>query len=153
MSAKTAPYPSNQTDAVAVAVPQESYQAAPTPPSSVAASQQYSTTDATSRSYATASPPVHTVTHGTPAVAYGKQYIPVDSRKPVVLTYCPKCSKENVQTRTHDKSNSTTALCVVAGVFFFWPLCWLPLCIRPMKQTNHYCTACRAKVGRVKPFQ
>ena len=150
-STKTAPYSPTETDAYAVAVPQESYQA-PTTSSSVSASRQYSTNDATA-SYATVPPPVNTISHTTPTVLNAKQYIPVDSRKPVVLTYCPHCRKENIKTRTHDKSNSTTALCVVAGVLIFWPLCWLPLCIRPMKQTNHYCSSCGVKVGRVKPFQ
>mmetsp|Transcript_17648 Transcript_17648/g.42955 ORF Transcript_17648/g.42955 Transcript_17648/m.42955 type:complete len:176 (-) Transcript_17648:2131-2658(-) len=82
-----------------------------------------------------------------------RQYVYIDSRKPVTLTMCPKCTKEHVTTTTRTKPNGVTAICVVAGVFIFWPLCWLPLCIRPMKQTNHYCTCCGAKVGRVKPFQ
>ena len=82
-----------------------------------------------------------------------RQYVYIDSRKPVTLTMCPKCTKEHVTTTTRTKPNGVTAICVVAGVFIFWPLCWLPLCIRPLKQTNHYCTCCGAKVGRVKPFQ
>jgi LITAF-like zinc ribbon domain len=81
------------------------------------------------------------------------KYVFVDSRKPVTLTYCPNCAKEHVMTKTHTKANGTTAICVVAGILIFWPLCWLPLCIRSMKQTNHYCTSCGTKVGRVKPFQ
>ena len=82
-----------------------------------------------------------------------RQYVYIDSRKPVILTMCPQCAKEHVTTTTRTKPNGVTAICVVAGVFIFWPLCWLPLCIRPLKQTNHYCTCCGAKVGRVKPFQ
>lgn len=81
------------------------------------------------------------------------KYVYIDSRKPVTLTMCPSCTKQHVTTSTRTKPNGVTAICVVAGVFIFWPLCWIPLCIRPMKQTNHYCTCCGAKVGRVKPFQ
>jgi hypothetical protein len=88
-----------------------------------------------------------------PSVVKAYQYVFIESREPVVLTYCPKCYEENVTTRTHTKSNGITVLCVVAGVVIFWPLCWLPLCIKPMKQTNHCCTKCGCKVGRVKPFQ
>ncbi|KAG7373270.1 LITAF-like zinc ribbon domain containing protein [Nitzschia inconspicua] len=92
--------------------------------------------------------------HAEPAqMVNGSKYVFVDSRKSVSLTYCPKCYEENIATRTHTKSTGTTALCVLAGVFIFWPLCWVPLCIKSMKQTNHYCTKCGCKVGRVKPFQ
>ena len=81
------------------------------------------------------------------------RYVRIDSRKPVMLTYCPRCAKEHVPTNTRTKVTGTTWVVVVAGLFIFWPLAWLPLVIRPCKQTNHYCNGCGAKVGRVKPFQ
>jgi predicted RNA-binding Zn-ribbon protein involved in translation (DUF1610 family) len=89
----------------------------------------------------------------TYSVVENPRYVDIGSRKPVVLTYCPRCAKEHVTTHTRTKSTGTTWLCVVAGVFIFWPLCWLPLAIRPLKQTNHYCDSCGNKVGRVKPCQ
>ncbi len=82
-----------------------------------------------------------------------QRYVDVGSRKPVMLTYCPTCAKQQISTHTRTKATGTTWVCVLAGVFIFWPLCWLPLVIQPMKQTNHYCNGCGAKVGRVKPFQ
>jgi len=90
---------------------------------------------------------------GTGHYVQNPRYVDIASRVPVVLTYCPKCAQQQVMTHTRTKATGTTWLCVVAGVFIFWPLCWLPLAIRPMKQTNHYCNGCGAKVGRVKPFQ
>jgi len=99
-----------------------------------------------SSNYNTPTPPP------TPMVM-GPQYIPVGSRKPVMVTYCPNCVEKNVQTRTRTKANGTTWLCVGAGFLIFWPLCWVPLCVDDMKQTNHYCTSCGTKIGRVKPFQ
>jgi len=81
-----------------------------------------------------------------------KGYVHLESRHPVVLTYCPKCAKEEVGTRTHTRSTGTTWLCVGVGLFVFWPLCWLPLCINPTRQTDHFCQNCGQKIGRVKPF-
>ena len=87
------------------------------------------------------------------SVIANQRYVYVGSREPVILTYCPACVKQHVGTTTRTKPTGTTWLVVVAGFFIFWPLCWLPLCIRPMKQTNHYCNSCGKKIGRVKPFQ
>jgi predicted RNA-binding Zn-ribbon protein involved in translation (DUF1610 family) len=105
-------------------------------------------------------PPTNTISqppvvqqHHTGALVENPKYIYVGSRRPVLLTYCPQCAKEHVTTRTQTKSTGTTWVCVVVGVFIFWPLCWLPLVIKPMKQTNHYCHSCGTKVGRIKPFQ
>jgi predicted RNA-binding Zn-ribbon protein involved in translation (DUF1610 family) len=79
-------------------------------------------------------------------------YVRIDSRKPVTLSYCPNCAKPHVTTHTLTKANGVTMVCVVAGVVVFWPLFWVPLVAKPMKQTNHYCQNCGVKVGRVKPF-
>ncbi|KAG7373216.1 LITAF-like zinc ribbon domain containing protein [Nitzschia inconspicua] len=159
-SVKTHPYtPPTESDNVQ----QPGAYAVATPIDSVANSRSVrgSSTSRSSVNTATLSqppsPPVvytQSMKHTEPAqMVNDNKYVFVDSRKPVSLTYCPKCYEENIATRTHTKSNGTTALCVVAGVVIFWPLCWLPLCIKSMKQTNHYCTKCGCKVGRVKPFQ
>lgn len=158
-SAKTHPYTSNDSGALPGAY------AVATPVASTTASNQSSAAAMNSprssvNAAATASQPpqqgvipVYKEYPESPHMIDSNKYVFIDSRKPVVLTYCPKCYKEQAVTRTHTKANSTTALCVVAGVIIFWPLCWLPLCIKSMKQTNHYCTKCGCKVGRVKPFQ
>jgi hypothetical protein len=97
-------------------------------------------------------PPVVEQQH-TGASVENPRYIDVGSRKPVVLTYCPQCAKEHVTTTTQTKVTGTTWIFVAAGIIIFWPLCWLPLVVTPMKQTNHYCCSCGTKVGRIKPFQ
>lgn len=89
---------------------------------------------------------------GTRPYALQNRYVCVESRHPVTLTYCPSCAKEQTQTYTRTKANGTTFLCVVAGVIIFWPLAWIPLVMRSAKQTNHHCSNCGVKVGRVKPF-
>ena len=107
-----------------------------------------SPTTANNNSYAAPAAPPTVI----PMVVKPK-YIHIGQRRPVTLTYCPNCVEKNVQTRTKTKANGITWLCVGAGVFIFWPLCWIPLCVDDMKQTNHYCTKCGTKIGRVKPFQ
>jgi predicted RNA-binding Zn-ribbon protein involved in translation (DUF1610 family) len=81
------------------------------------------------------------------------KYVYLETRKPVTLTYCPHCAKQNITTQTRTKVTGTTWACFAAGVLIFWPLCWIPFVVKPMKQTNHYCSNCGVKVGRVKPFQ
>ena len=88
----------------------------------------------------------------SPVAVTNPRYVYLNTRKPVVLTYCPHCAQQNIATRTRTKVTGMTWVCVGAGVFIFWPLCWLPFVIKPMKQTNHYCSSCGVKVGRVKPF-
>jgi predicted RNA-binding Zn-ribbon protein involved in translation (DUF1610 family) len=100
----------------------------------------------------TTQPPVVKHHHTGASVEYPR-YIDVGSRKPVVLTYCPQCAKEHVTTTTRTKVTGTTWICVAVGIIIFWPLFWVPLVARPMKQTNHYCSSCGTKVGRIKPFQ
>ena len=96
-----------------------------------------------------------TATSFSPQVATveNQRYVNVGTRKPVMLTYCPKCNKQHVTTYTRTKATGATWLGVLVGVVVFWPLCWIPLVCKPMKQSNHHCTNCRAKIGRVKPFQ
>jgi hypothetical protein len=80
-------------------------------------------------------------------------YIHVTSREPVMITYCPRCAQQHINTRVRTNATGTTWVCVLVGAFIFWPLCWIPLLVKDCKQTNHYCAGCGAKVGRVKPFQ
>jgi predicted RNA-binding Zn-ribbon protein involved in translation (DUF1610 family) len=94
-----------------------------------------------------------TPSSGVPQVQNGKNYVSVPTRRPVQLTSCPNCAKQHVTTRTRTKATGITWVCVGVGVFVFWPLCWIPLVVDPLKQTNHYCQNCGVKVGRVKPFQ
>jgi predicted RNA-binding Zn-ribbon protein involved in translation (DUF1610 family) len=109
-------------------------------------------------SYNTNNTPRVVVTRpAVPAVAHVEYpyppYVHIDSRNPVTLSYCPNCAKEHVSTHTRTRANGVTMICVVIGVVVFWPLFWVPLVVKPMKQTNHYCKNCGVKVGRVKPFQ
>ena len=78
-------------------------------------------------------------------------YVFIDSRTPVTLNMCPKCRQHNVRTKTHTKPVSGTVLWCCVLSCLFWPLCWLPFCLDSAQQTNHYCSHCGAKVGRVKP--
>ena len=81
------------------------------------------------------------------------KYAMIISRQPVTLSHCPHCSKAKTQTSTVSKATTPTWLCVAAGAVLFLPLCWIPLVVKPMKQTNHFCQECGTKVGRVKPFK
>ena len=103
---------------------------------------------------APAANPVTVVSHSGNENAFvqSPSYVWIGTRKPVILSHCPNCSKAHVATTTRTKITGATWLGVVAGLAIFWPLCWIPLVAKPMKQTNHYCESCNAKVGRVKAF-
>mmetsp|Transcript_49488 Transcript_49488/g.149133 ORF Transcript_49488/g.149133 Transcript_49488/m.149133 type:complete len:80 (-) Transcript_49488:177-416(-) len=66
---------------------------------------------------------------------------------------CPHCNIINARTRitTHPHWKSWIAVGALAVVF--WPLCWIPLVMDEMKQTNHFCASCGAKVGEIGPFE
>jgi hypothetical protein len=91
--------------------------------------------------------------NGGASTVQSPNYLRIDTRKPVTLSYCPNCAKSHVITTPRTKVTGTTWFGVVVGAVIFWPLCWIPLVVKPMKQTNHYCQSCGIKVGRVKPFQ
>eukprot|EP00339_Tiarina_fusa_P029415 CAMPEP_0117050356 /NCGR_PEP_ID=MMETSP0472-20121206/34764_1 /TAXON_ID=693140 ORGANISM="Tiarina fusus, Strain LIS" /NCGR_SAMPLE_ID=MMETSP0472 /ASSEMBLY_ACC=CAM_ASM_000603 /LENGTH=136 /DNA_ID=CAMNT_0004764099 /DNA_START=46 /DNA_END=456 /DNA_ORIENTATION=+ len=74
------------------------------------------------------------------------------SRKPVQLSMCPKCSQAHVRTRTKTYPSALTWVSVVVGAAVFFPLCWIPLVVDPMKQTDHYCQSCGTKIGTIKPL-
>jgi len=72
-------------------------------------------------------------------------------RNPVGLQ-CPHCGRQTV-TVVQDRMGLGTLIAVLALAIFFWPLCWLPLCIPSCKVTYHYCghAECRRRVGETSP--
>ena len=74
------------------------------------------------------------------------------SRSPVVLSYCPHCSKQDITTRTKTTATGATWVAGVAGFVIFAPLVLVPFCVRSMQQTNHHCPNCGVKVGKVPAF-
>jgi LITAF-like zinc ribbon domain len=68
-------------------------------------------------------------------------------RNPVGLQ-CPWCHRQTI-TMVQDRMSLTTLVSIVLLAIFFWPLCWLPLCIPACKTTHHYCGhfECRRRVG------
>jgi hypothetical protein len=73
-------------------------------------------------------------------------------RTPMMIATCPHCRQESrTQVRTYPSCATWTA---AGGLFLiFWPLCWLPLVVDQMKQTDHYCVLCGGLVCEVKAFQ
>jgi len=76
----------------------------------------------------------------------------VFGRVPVVLPICPKC-KSNSKTKTITRPSLVTWALVVVGGVTFWPFCWVPLVVDPMKHTKHYCQKCNQLVGEVEPLK
>ena len=74
-------------------------------------------------------------------------------RDPVMLTYCPRCTKQNITTRTKDKATSATWVGALVGFVVFWPLAIVPFCVKGMKETEHHCPNCGEKVGKVEAFK
>jgi hypothetical protein len=77
----------------------------------------------------------------------------INSRKPVLLTLCPKCSQHQVRTTTRTYPSVLTWVLVGVTAAVFWPICWLPLVSDSCKQTDHYCQHCGEKVGRIKALE
>ena len=76
----------------------------------------------------------------------------MESRNPMVLPSCPVCQQPS---RTRIRTYPSWSTWLGAGITFivFWPLCWVPLVVDTMKQTDHYCVLCGALVGRVRAYQ
>jgi hypothetical protein len=74
----------------------------------------------------------------------------IKSRKPVQLTMCPKCDRNQVRTTTRTHPSGVTWALVGVTAIVFWPICWLPLVSDGCKQTDHYCQECGEKVGKIK---
>jgi hypothetical protein len=85
---------------------------------------------------------------------HNQQPMPFEfGRSPQLMPQCPECGAMNARTRIRTFPNWLTWCMVVALVFLFWPLCWLPLVVDSLKQTDHYCMACGKKAGSVPPFK
>lgn len=74
------------------------------------------------------------------------------SRRPVHLNMCPKCQKA-CRTSTRTYPSAVTWLGVVISACVFFPLCWVPLVVDSMKQTDHYCQNCGKKIGTIKALE
>jgi LITAF-like zinc ribbon domain len=74
------------------------------------------------------------------------------SREPSFLHPCMHCGK-NGRTRVVTSPHLATWIAVVALLFVFWPLCWLPLVFNCTRESRHYCTNCHSHVGTIQPFQ
>jgi LITAF-like zinc ribbon domain len=74
------------------------------------------------------------------------------SREPSYLQPCMHCGK-NCRTRVVTSPHLLTWIAVVALLFVFWPLCWLPLVFNCTRESRHYCTNCNSHVGTIQPFQ
>ena len=82
----------------------------------------------------------------------GNYYQPNLGRRPVHMPLCPNCKHANAKTRTVTRPGAVTWVLVAVGATFVLPLCWIPLVVDSMKQTDHFCQQCGQKVGRVKPL-
>ena len=72
------------------------------------------------------------------------------TRRPVHLSMCPKCHKANVRTSTRTYPSAVTWVGVVVSAAVCFPLCWVPLVVDAMKQTDHFCQSCGKKLGSIK---
>jgi hypothetical protein len=75
------------------------------------------------------------------------------SRLPVTLKMCPHCHVEHARTMTKTYPSVLTWCSVAIGAIVFFPLCWIPLVVDPMKTTDHYCQSCGKQVGQVKALE
>lgn len=75
------------------------------------------------------------------------------SRTPTVIALCPVCNKKNVRTRIVTAPDWLTWVTVAVLLVVFWPLCWVPLVTDSCRRTTHYCIACSAEVGSIRPFK
>jgi LITAF-like zinc ribbon domain len=75
------------------------------------------------------------------------------TRTPTVIPLCPVCSKRNVRTRIRTAPDWLTWVTVAVLLVVFWPLFWIPLVTDACRRTTHYCTACGAEIGSIRPFK
>ena len=90
------------------------------------------------------------------AATQSRQEQPQDiefTRRPQILAQCPQCYVYNARTRIRTYPSLATWCACLALLFIFWPLCWLPLVMDSMKQTDHYCLVCGKMVGSLPPFR
>mmetsp|Transcript_82457 Transcript_82457/g.229456 ORF Transcript_82457/g.229456 Transcript_82457/m.229456 type:complete len:148 (-) Transcript_82457:1162-1605(-) len=75
------------------------------------------------------------------------------SRRPVQLSMCPQCQKSHVRTSTRTYPSALTWVGVAVAACVFFPLCWIPLVVDSMKQTDHFCQNCGKKIGTIKALE
>ena len=75
------------------------------------------------------------------------------SRNPMGMHQCPHCHVVGSRTRVKTYPNWLTWTSAAGLFIVFWPVCWVPLVVDNMKQTDHYCVNCGKCVGSVQPFQ
>ena len=63
---------------------------------------------------------------------------------------CPFC-QQLITTRTRNRIDGMTVICVIVLLILCWPLFWLPFCIPKCKAVHHSCPKCRNKVGVTEP--
>jgi hypothetical protein len=107
--------------------------------------------------------PNHAATTTSTAIVSAGNFSPIVSTKPATLTaptnlyqlgrgsaglQCPHCKRQTI-TVVRDFIGVGTVVAIVILAVFFWPLCWLPLCIPSCKRTHHFCgqSTCGRKVG------
>lgn len=81
------------------------------------------------------------------------RFLLLGSRRPVNLSQCPKCAKAHVRTSTRTYPSAVTWVGVVVSAFICLPLCWVPLLVDPLKQTDHFCQSCGQKIGTIKALE
>jgi LITAF-like zinc ribbon domain len=69
---------------------------------------------------------------------------------PVTIPLCPNCNETNVRTKTRTSPDIITIGIVVVLFFIWWPICWIPLCIRKCKRTQHYCSKCHTEIATIQ---
>ena len=74
------------------------------------------------------------------------------NRQPAFLKPCMHCG-QNSRTRVETHPNWVTWVSVLALLFVFWPLCWLPLVWNCSRQSDHYCQSCHQWIGTIHPYQ
>ncbi|OMJ10880.1 Cell death-inducing p53-target protein 1 [Smittium culicis] len=65
---------------------------------------------------------------------------------PVNIT-CPCCS-QNIITKIVRKPGKKTVVAVIFSAFIFWPLMWVPLLIKQLKDKHHTCPYCNVDLGK-----
>ncbi|KRX00872.1 hypothetical protein PPERSA_02051 [Pseudocohnilembus persalinus] len=62
---------------------------------------------------------------------------------------CPNCGQKGV-TRVEHKVGGQTILCSIIILCLFWPLFFLPCCMKDCQDKQHYCRNCGYPVGKAE---
>ncbi|PVZ99774.1 hypothetical protein BB558_004189 [Smittium angustum] len=60
---------------------------------------------------------------------------------------CPNCH-QNVVTIIQKKNGKKMVLAVVGTAIVCWPLAWIPLLVKPLKNKKHICPSCNTNLGK-----